>query len=208
MTNPRGIDISRWQGKFPWHNHPGLSFGMAKATEGLDVTDPEFGNNWDGMWNYRPDHRLPRFAYHYFRAAAHPEDQARFFVQTVKQHGLVQGDNFVFDNEATREDGSNDGMHPSEVARRGVIFLHHVNALAPGHRVLNYSNTAYIKAGNCAGMSAWHLWVADYGVLHPEVADPWVGWTFWQDGDQPIDTDEFNGTEDQLRAFTRMPDKR
>jgi lysozyme len=205
----RGIDVSRWQGDFDWRTQPGLAFGMCKATEGTGLADPEFGHNWDAMWWYQADHRMPRFAYHFFHAALDPVRQAEFFVGTVRARGLAMGDNFVFDWEATDPDtGLNDQIHPQVAAAQGVKFLHHVNAIAPGHRILVYSYPAFIRAGNCAGMDAWHLWIANYLVSQPEVPAPWSSWAFWQDGDSPIDTDRYNGDLASLYAFTRMPDKR
>jgi|SRR5271165_3224718 len=205
----RGIDVSRWQGDFDWRTHPGLSFGMAKATEGTGYTDPEFGRNWDAMWGYRADHRMPRFAYCFFHASLDPVQQAEQLVLAVKAHGLLPGDNFVLDLEATDAGtGLNDEVAPAEVARRGIAFLHAVNAMAPGHRVLVYTYPAFAQAGHTAGMEAWHLWIANYGVTQPEVPQPWSSWAFWQDGDNPVDTDRYNGDEASLLAFTRMPDKR
>lgn len=210
MTAPvRGIDVSRWQGPdFDWKQHPGLSFGMAKATEGTGFTDPAFAADWAGLWDYQADHRLPRFAYHFFHAALDPVQQAEFFVLTVKQHGLLMGDNFVLDLEATGSDGLNDQLAPADTARRGVAFLHTVNQMAPGHRVMVYTDPSFARAGNVTAMAAWYLWVADYGVSKPEVPEPWAGWTMWQDGASPVDTDQYNGDLASLLAFTRMPDKR
>jgi GH25 family lysozyme M1 (1,4-beta-N-acetylmuramidase) len=208
MGTVRGIDVSRWQGDFDWKDHPGLSFGMCKATEGTELTDPEFGLNWDKMWWYQGDHRFPRFAYHFFHAGMDPVQQAEFLVLTAKRRGLQPGDNFVLDLESTRADGSNDGLPPATVAARATAFLHTVNEMAPGHRVLVYSYPAFIRAGNCAGLDPWFLWIANYLVSQPEVPAPWSKWTFWQDGDSPLDTDRYNGDLASLLAFTRMPDKR
>jgi GH25 family lysozyme M1 (1,4-beta-N-acetylmuramidase) len=119
MATVNGIDISRWQGAFDWKAHPGLNFGMAKATEGTGLTDPEFGNNWDAMWDYQADHRLPRFAYSYFHSALDPVQQAEFLVLTAKKHGLLEGDNFVLDVEATDDEtGLNDEEAPAVTAKR------------------------------------------------------------------------------------------
>lgn len=202
MTATRGIDISRWQGKFAWQTHPGLSFGMAKATEGTGFVDDQFGWNWDAMWEYQADHRMPRFAYHFFHPGQDPVKQAEFFISTVKQHGLLPGDNLVLDLEIS------DGLHPREVTRNGIGFLHVVNKLAPHHRVLVYTYPGFAEEGNCEFMESWFLWIANYGVLEPDVPPPWSKWTFWQNGDDPIDTDLYNGTVESLLAFTRMPDKR
>lgn len=207
----QGIDVAWPQGsRYNWQQWAGkLSFGMCKATEGDGLVDVGLENNWDSMWFVRPDHRLPRFAYHFFHGAQDPVAQAKFFVAEVKKYGLLAGDNLVADFESTEPDtGLNDGVHPSIFASRAVTFLREVNTLAPGHRVLPYSNPSFAQAGNCAGMGSWYWWVADYGVMQPKMAAPWDRWTFWQNGDSPVDTDTFNGTEDQLLAFTRMPDKR
>lgn len=209
MAKPLGIDISRWQGNFNWTNHGGLSFGMAKATEGLSMTDPEFGHNWDSMWNYQAHHRLPRFAYHFFHAAEDPRRQAEHLVSTARRHGLLPGDNFVLDVESTVPgELLNDGIPPFTCAARAVHCLHQINTLAPGHRVLPYMNPAWARAGGSADMGSWFLWIANYGVLAPDVPPPWSEWTFWQTSDSPIDTDMYNGTEAELLAFTRMPGKR
>lgn len=200
----QGIDVSNAQGaRFAWGLQRGrIQFGAAKATEGLGFLDPDFGRNWDAMWRLQDDHRLPRFAYHFFHPGLDPREQAQVFVSTVRAHGLLAGDNLMADFEVT------DGLPPAVVAGRGVQFLRHCNELAPGHRVLPYMSPSFAAAGHSAGMESWHLWVADYGVPRPAVPAPWSSWAFWQRGDSPIDTDVFNGTHEQLLEFCRMPCRR
>ena len=94
------------------------------------------------------------------------------------------------------------------VADRARTFLNTANGLAPDHRVLVYTNPGFAQIGACAGLNLWFLWVADYGVSSPAVPQPWSHWTFWQNGDTPVDTDRFNGTEAELLRFTRMPKSR
>ena len=204
LTVVQGIDISQWQGaSFPWPQWKGkIGFGLVKATEGDGFTDPDFGRNWDSMWALQSDHRLPRFAYSFFHPAQDPIVQAAHLVATVKGHGLEPGDNFVLDLEVT------DGLPPAMVARRATAFLHEVNSLAPGHRVLVYTSPSFAQAGNCAGLDPWHLWLADYGVPAPTAPKPWNRCDFWQYSDEPIDGDRFMGTEDELLAFCRMPKSR
>jgi len=199
-----GIDVAWPQGAhFPWEfQKDKIAFGMCKATEGTGLADPDFAPNWDAMWWLRPDHRLPRFAYHFFRPNLDPAAQAAYFVARVKAHGLMPGDNLVMDLEV------DDGLDHAAVAARGTEFLRHVNELAPGHRVLVYTFVSFAEAGNCAGMDPWYLWIADYGVSRPAVPAPWSQWTFWQNGDSPQDTDVFNGDGAALLAFCRMPDRR
>lgn len=208
MTQPHGLDVSYAQGAhFPWTSERGkIQFGMCKATEGLNTLDPDLAANWNGMW--AASKTLPRFAYHYFHAADDPAEQAKRLVNAVKPHGLLAGDNLVCDLEATEADGSNDHVAPATVASRARTFLNEVNTLAPGHRVLVYTSPSFAEAGNCAGLGAWFLWLADYGVSRPAVPKPWSAWTFWQTTGTGLDLDVFNGTEAQLLAFTRMPKSR
>jgi lysozyme len=203
-----GIDVAWPQGAhFPWTSERGkISFGMCKATEGLNTSDPDFAANWNGMWAL--SRTLPRFAYHFFHASSDPTVQAERLVAAVKPHGLLAGDNFVCDLEATEEDGSNDHVAPATVAARARTFLNKVNALAPQHRVLVYTNPAFAQTGACAGLNAWFLWLASYGVTTPKVPKPWSKWTFWQYSGTSLDHDRFNGTEAQLRQFCRMPASR
>jgi len=206
----QGIDVSKWQGRFDWEAWRGrISFAMAKATEGDAESDPEFEHNWDGMWFVQADHRLPRYAYAYFHASLDPVVQAAHLVATVRRYGLLPGDNLVVDFEETvPNSGENDGIPAARCAPLGVECLREVNKLAPGHRVLPYMNRAWALEGGSAGMESWYLWLADYGVTEPSAPPPWERVTHWQYTGDPIDGDRFNGSLDQLLAFTRMPDKR
>lgn len=196
----QGIDVSNNNGPVDWETWKGkIGFGMVKATEGDAFTDPDYAANWDGLWSLDPYHRTCRFAYSFFHPAQDPVVQAAHLVATVRGRGLEPGDNFVCDLE------DNDGLPPTEVAFRAAAFLHEVNELAPGHRVLLYTFPGFAEAGNCYGLGAWFLWLASYDVSQPAVPAPWDRWTFWQTGDQPLDMDVYNGTEAELLAFCRMP---
>lgn len=209
MADPTGIDVSYAQGSFSWGAYRGkISFGMCKVTEGLTITDPDWVHNWNSIWSLNTSHNLPRFAYHFFHASDDPVKQAERLVSTVKTHGLLPGDNFVCDLEATESNGSNDNVAPATVAARAATFCDKVNALAPHHRILVYTNPSFAEAGNCATLHPWYLWVADYGVSAPAVPKPWSNWKFWQTGDSPVDEDRFNGTKAELLSFTRMPRSR
>lgn len=210
VTVVQGLDVSGWQGQYDWAPWKGkIGFGLAKATEGDAETDPDFGHNWDALWWLEPDHRLPRFAYGFFHASLDPAVQAAHLVATVKGHGLLPGDNFVLDLEETVSgSGENDGIPAVRCAPRAAECLRKINELAPGHRVLPYLNPAWARAGGSSGLGAWYLWLAEYGATQPQVPAPWQQWTFWQWTDSPVDRDRFNGSPEQLLAFTRMPDRR
>jgi len=204
VTVVQGIDVSNLQGPaFNWQAWQGkIGFGLVKATEGDGFTDPDFGRNWDAMWQMDACHRFPRFAYSFFHPAQDPVVQAAHLVATVRGHGLMPGDNFVCDLEV------NDGLPPHQVAQRAAVFLRKVNELAPGHRVLVYTMPSFAEAGNCQGLDPWFLWLASYGVPAPAAPQPWKTCTFWQYTDRPVDGDRFMGTEAQLLEFCRMPEHR
>ena len=205
----RGIDVAWPQGAYNWDQQIGqIQFGMCKVTEGLTGSDPQFAHNWNSMWFMNATHTFPRFGYHFFHASDSPTAQAERFVAAVKAHGLLAGDNLVLDLESTEPNGSNDNVGPAETAAAAKTFLTTVDGLAPDHRVLVYTSPGFADTGACAGLSYWGLWVADYGVTSPAVPAPWSGWIFWQDGDDPIDTDVYNGDEAHLTSFCRMPASR
>lgn len=201
MSYASGIDISNIQGPdYNWSQWSGkLSFAMAKASQGTSYLDPDFQRNWDSMWWLNGQGQLCRFAYHYGDPSQPAGSQVATFTNYVKRFGLMPGDNLVLDLEL------NQGKTPAEVSSWAQQFLHGVNGACPGHRVLVYTYPAFAQAGNCAGLNPWCLWIANYGVGSPEVPAPWKTWTFWQHSDTPVDTDYFNGTEAQLRAFCRKP---
>src|ERR1700728_4247707 len=135
MADASGIDVSYAQGSFNWGAYKGkINFGMCKVTEGLTITDPDWVHNWNSIWSLNSAHNLPRFAYHFFHASDDPVKQAERLVSTVKTHGLLAGDNFVCDLEATESNGSNDNVAPATVAARGRQFLERVDRLASGPR--------------------------------------------------------------------------
>lgn len=197
MTFPKGNDVSSFQGAgFKWPE--GMSFGMVKATEGETYANPDFAQQWGGLWEYDAAHHTPRFAYHFF----HPKDpigpQADLFVKTVKAHGLLPGDNLVMDYETT------DALPAATAARNAVSFCHAVNTAAPDARVLVYTDLSMERSGACEGLGPWYLWHAEYGVKSPTVAGPWKEWTMWQHTDTPVDESYFNGTDSDLLIFSRM----
>jgi len=74
----QGIDISWWQGIWTWLQN--IFFVIIKATDGMGID----GHYYDNLAEVK---KVPvRGAYHYFRTAADPVAQARFFWQAVQDH--------------------------------------------------------------------------------------------------------------------------
>ena len=172
----------------------GASFAFAKATESTNFDDPMFTANWSGM----KAAGLVRGAYHFFDPAADPTMQAAFFTSAV---GPVEpGDLLVLDFETSG------GLSDSALAAAAVTFLSTVQQ-STGVTPLLYASSEFLS--NFGPLGVYPLWVANYGVMCPDVPAAWTTYTFWQSsgtGSAPgiagqVDVDSFNGTLAQLQAF-------
>lgn len=186
----RGIDVSYQIGWAGWKER--ISFGMAKATEGVTYQAPGFPANWAGM---RAE-GLIRFAYHFAHPNRDPAEQARYFSDYVRAHGLDPHDHFVVDLETAF------GIEPIDVSFWAWVFCRTMNTLNPGHRILVYTNPAFAEAGNCAKLAPWALWIAHWDVPRPTVPAPWHRWYFWQNAAGSLtDSDEWNGDLTELEEW-------
>jgi lysozyme len=191
----KGIDVSAWQGDFNWAAWKGaISFGSTKATESNNFQDPTFAANWERMKTLD----VFRFAYHFAHADVPSVDQSGFFCETVKKQGLLPSDNFVLDLEASYS------MTPSYVAAWAIDWIHEVEKILPGHRILVYTYPYFAEEGYCAGLEKHDLWIANYDVNQPTVPKPWKSWTFWQNVGTGLDRDIFNGTQAELEKFCTL----
>ncbi|KAA0972572.1 glycoside hydrolase family 25 protein [Aureimonas fodinaquatilis] len=81
-----GIDISKYQGEIDWHTarRDGVEFVYIKATEGGDLLDSRFHENWRGARAAG----IPHGAYHFFYWCRPGIEQARWFIKNVPQDAL------------------------------------------------------------------------------------------------------------------------
>ena len=81
----QGADVSNYQGAITWPS-VGVSFAIAKATEGTGFTDADFASNWSGMQAAG----VVRGAYHYIHCDIDPTQQAQFFLGVLSSAGGLQ----------------------------------------------------------------------------------------------------------------------
>ena len=198
MTAPaeraQGRDWSAYQGPQTAEAMAGLSFGYARATSwsgGSLGADPDFPADWAAM----KQAGLHRGAYHYLLTTTSPDEQAAYFVATVKKHGLEPGDMLVCDSELP-EPGA-DAATAAFCKRAGELA-------GPECPVLVYTNhdTGRLLT-SCTG---WPLWIAwpqpGATVPDPAIVAPWKGWKFWQLGTVGgVDADVYNGTSTELHGW-------
>lgn len=200
-TKIKGIDVSHFQGAVNWQEvkQAGMSFALAKATEGQTSVDSQFKNNWPNM----KAAGLLRGAYHFFDAGIDGTAQANHFLQNTQ---IEPGDlPPVIDVEAAAS------------ASKATILQEVQNWLDTVEQALNrrpmiYTTASFWDSHLNDTFGAYPLWVAEYGVSAPKIPAGWSTWQFWQYSQSGtvsgvsgnVDMDEFNGSYDDLLAFLQL----
>lgn len=199
-----GIDVSKYQGHIDWHEvrRSGAAFAFIKATEGGDVADERFLQNWVGA----VASGVPRGAYHYYYFCRTPEEQARWFISNVPRDARALPP--VLDMEWTHRSKTcpirPDPAHVRDQMQRylGVVGRYY------GRTPVIYTTVDFYadnELWRVKGHPFWLRSVAD----HPSNTYPGQPWTFWQytgTGRVPgivgdTDINVFGGTPDEWRLW-------
>lgn len=197
-----GIDISHYQGAVNWtaltaeDGRPfPLSFIFMKATEGGDMVDDRFEENF----RQAREHGLVRGAYHYFLPQSDPLRQAEHFIRTVH---LEPGDlPPVLDVETT-------GRCSSEELQQAVSTWMDRVEQHYGVRPLLYTSYRFkTRHLSSPQMDTYPYWIAHYYVDSVRYQGRWQFWQHTDVGQVPgiserVDLDVFNGTLEQLLEMT------
>jgi lysozyme len=221
-TSVGGVDVSSYQGaNIDWGAGAdgGVKFGIAKATEGLTLVDPDFATNWAGM----KAHGVVRGAYHFFHGYDDGTAQADFFLKTVGALG-EDGDLLpVIDWEDEAEIAAH-GLTAAQVIAQAQKFIDEIK-LKTGLDTVIYTYPSYWKSdmGSPAQFLRHPLWMAAYNgslTACPTVLAPWSKYWMWQyagdatgtttpknpyPGVSGEDLNVFNGTVDELRGWSTAP---
>lgn len=97
----RGVDVSRHQEEIDWPALAGegqVDFAFIKASEGRDLQDVRFEENWAAA-----EGEVPRGAYHFFTFCTSGEAQARNFLRSAPDPGeLPRAVDIEFSGNCTR----------------------------------------------------------------------------------------------------------
>lgn len=94
MAMLRGFDVSHYQGSVDWaslKSRYGITWGAAKATEGVTFRDSQFAANWSKLKGAG----LVRMAYHYAHPGGDPSASATQFLAFVKVAGGIEADDIM-----------------------------------------------------------------------------------------------------------------
>ncbi len=198
----RGIDISHYQDEIDWEklrnaNIQGspINFVFIKATEGRDMLDENFNQNF---FNAHKNGIL-RGAYHFFSTKSSGKEQADFFCKMVQ---LDEGDlPPVLDVEVIGE------LSPGRL-RTEVLRWMDIVEKRYGVKPILYTSykfkTLYL---NTSEFDAYPYWIAHYYVNSLQYEGEWK---FWQHTDAGhvdgirnyVDVNLFNGSYEELKALT------
>lgn len=199
----RGIDVSYYQGVIDWAavKNAGIDFAIVRVSDGTGFRDPQFARNW----RESKANGLVRGVYQFFRPTQDPVAQADLLLAELDALGGIQPGDLppVCDLEVR------DGRSAAQVVAAMDAWIARVVART-GIKPLIYTSPSFWNALAAPSHEEDNgLWIAHWGVNAPTVANGWLEWTFWQtsatgrvagiSGD--VDTNLFNGSVDDLRAY-------
>lgn len=167
-----GIDVSRYQEGISWkmvramkEGDIRVKFAFIKATEGTEMTDPCFEDNWAEC----AESGLVRGAYHYFISSQDGAAQARNF---IKHAPVKKGD---FPPVVDVEDDANTTPEAMRSALSACLALLEKKYKA---KPIIYTNPGFYEVYLKGFYEDYPLWIAHYGQDEkPGINRPW---TFWQ----------------------------
>lgn len=202
----RGIDVSRYQEIIDWTrlrnanlNGQPIHFVFIKATEGTDLIDPCFNDNF---YQARQNGIL-RGAYHFFSPRTDARQQARFFLRQVH---LEAGDLPPVLDVETRGNLSKKQLQKAVKKWLDVVEQHY------GVKPIIYTGYSF-KMENLddSVFNQYPYWIAHYYVNKLEYKGQWAFWQYTDVGyidgighnDRNfVDCNIFNGTLRQLHDMT------
>jgi len=196
-----GIDISHYQEEINWQElyknkdteFP-LKFIFMKATEGGDLADGNFRQNFDSAKSYG----FIRGAYHFFIPSSDARRQAEFYIRNVK---LNPGD------LAPVLDVETKGKNVEELQRGVKTWLDIVEAHY-GVKPILYTSYKFKESYlNAPAFDAYPYWIAHYYVDSVRYSGHWEFWQHTDIGEVPgiegeVDLNVFNGKLEDLSKFT------
>ena len=200
--NVRGIDISHYQTDIKWEklrnasiNNDPVRFVIIKATEGQELYDDDFNDNF-----FRAkENDFIRGAYHFFVPGVDAAKQARFYLHQVH---LQPGDlPPVLDIEK-------DGKLPKKQLQKDVKKWLDIVEQEYGVKPILYTSYKFKKEIlDDPVFDEYPYWIAHYYINKLEYKGDWVMWQHTDCGKVDgikgfVDCNIFNGTVKDLEDFT------
>ncbi len=195
-----GIDVSHHQSDIDWKEvkKQDIDFIFMKATEGENLRDGDFCDNWDAL--HHSD--LKRGAYHFFLPTKSALAQAQNFIQLVE---LKNGDlPPVLDAEVS-------GGASREVILNRMRSWLQIVEMKYNVRPIIYTNLKFYYKYIAGSFDNYPVWISRYSGSTPQLNNG--QWAFWQYGNRgkfpgikgDVDFNVFRGTRQDLDALCLHP---
>lgn len=202
-----GIDVSKYQGTIDWQQvrAAGVSFAFIKATEGGDLLDSRFRENWEGARRAG----IPRGAYHFTYWCRPMADQIAWFKRNVP----VEPDALppVLDVEWNFQSPTCPRRVPVPVAQAKMREFLHAMERHYGKKPIIYADIKFHREVLASGEFAeYPFWVRSVAAV-PHERYPGRRWAFWQITatgrvagiNTPVDRNVFAGTHHQWQQLAQ-----
>ncbi|MDP2803980.1 MAG: GH25 family lysozyme [Phreatobacter sp.] len=202
-----GIDVSKYQGAINWEQvrAAGVSFAFIKATEGGDLLDTRFRENWEASRRAG----VPRGAYHFTYWCRPMADQIAWF----KRHVPIEPDALppVLDVEWNFQSPTCPRRVPVAVAQAKMREFLHAMERHYGKKPIIYADIKFhreVLASN--EFAEYPFWVRSVAAV-PQDRYPGRRWAFWQitatgrvaGVNTPVDRNVFAGTREQWQQIAQ-----
>lgn len=198
-----GIDVSSFQANVDWGATAagGNRFAYVKATEATTYVNPFFSQQYDGSLAAG----LLHGAYHFARPEqSSGADQANYFVD----HGggwspdgkTLPG---ALDVEYNPDGDTCYGLNQQAMTAWIKDFSDTYHARTGRFPVLYTSTRWWNQCVSGTFNTTNPVWVANYANTVGPLPRGWDFHTFWQNTSTPVDSDQFNGSEDRLEALAK-----
>ncbi len=200
----QGIDVSWYQKEIDWQavKRAGTRFAFIKATEGGDLLDRRFRENWEGARKAG----IPRGAYHFVFWCRPAKDQIRWFIRNVPKEADALPP--VLDVEWSHKTSC---RRPSpEAARAKMREMLRAFAAHYGKKPIIYTDISFHEdvLEGTTEFDDYPFWVRSVAdVPKKRYGDrQWEFWQFTATGRVPgvsvnVDRNAFYGTERQFRDW-------
>lgn len=194
----RGIDVSHHQGEIAWPEvaTSGVDFALIKVSEGGDLKDPRFDDNW----REAGEAKIARGAYHFFTFCTPGREQAAHFLSVLPDDAeLPPSADVEFSGNCVN------WQSIESIQRELRIFLEHMRA-ETGTQPLLYVNHASRRRIVADQFADTRLWVRDLFFAPSERGGAWLFWQFSDEGEVagiagPVDLNVYRRDRESYRAL-------
>lgn len=201
-----GIDVAKYQGTIDWQTvrRASIAFAFIKATEGGDLLDDRFMENWQGARKAG----VPRGAYHFYYFCRPAHEQARWFIRNVpRERGALPP---VLDMEWNHKSPSCKLRPPAPTVRREMEIYLTAMRRHYGQRPVIYTTVDFYRDNQLWLIEDHEFWLRSVAG-HPSQVYPGQEWRFWQytgtgvipgiEGDTDINV--FNGSPQEWENWLK-----